>query len=194
MVFARHSSLNRNTFVLLITGACIFSIAGAAPSQDTDRFSMRVKNRLLTITAQNADIKNILSELSESTGISVSYPKSINRQITTKLKNVPLAEALKRLLAGMNYTVIYSFLEKKNRFLVSKIYVLPGYKGRSSPFSRNRNSNLNDTDRRIRSYERRILSLTRRIEKLDPNDRRVMTYERQIRNYRKILERLKRER
>ncbi|MBN2040927.1 MAG: hypothetical protein JW864_12860 [Spirochaetes bacterium] len=188
MNFVRHTVLNRTTHIFLFTTVCIFSLSGTVSSQESYNFSMTLKNRILSITAQDADIKNILSEISDITGISVSYPKYINKKVTTRLTKVPLPEALKSLLRGMNYTVIYSYLEKKDRFKVSEIYVLPEYSRRSAVRTKSKFSN---TERRIQSYERRIRFLTERMEKLEPDSPRRRTYERRLRNYQNRLDRLR---
>ena len=171
----------------LFATICLLSSSRTAMSQETDsRFRINLKNRFLSITANKADVRNILSEISESTGIHVSFPNSIKRQITIKLVNVPLAEAFRTLLHGLNYAVIYSFFEKKNQYKVSKVYVLPKSKISSSAI---RNQNI--TDRRIHNYEQRIRSITERMSGINPNDPRRRNYENQIRNYQRLLDRIR---
>ena len=66
------------------------------------------KNNLITISAQNVDLKNVLLMLADKTNIIVRVPTSLKKQISIKLSSQSLDEALSRILRGMNYAIIYS--------------------------------------------------------------------------------------
>ena len=152
-------------------------------------FHIDYENNLLTLSAQKADLKNVLMELSEKTGIYVNFPSSLNRQIKTELSRVTLCEALAQILKGTNHAIIYSG-SGTNRAVVSKIFVYTKSKrsripARSTPHEK-------QIEETIRSYEKRLESINKKLSQLDKNNRIGKRYLRQVRSYEKIIENLKR--
>jgi predicted RNase H-like nuclease (RuvC/YqgF family) len=151
--------------------------------------NIEYKNNLLTLSAQKAELKNVLLNLSNKIGIHVRFPKSLEKQITIKMSGVTLREALSKILKGINHVIIYSG-SKKNRAMVSEVYVYMNSKKSIIP-SRSA-SHQKSIAARIRSYERRLKSLNEKLSKFDKNSRQGKRYLRQIRSYENIIENLKR--
>ncbi|MEA1947700.1 MAG: hypothetical protein U9N83_10425 [Thermodesulfobacteriota bacterium] len=143
---------------------------------------------MLTISAQDADLKNVLLKLADKTGIYVRFPNSLKKQITIRISGLSLNEALSRILKGMNYAVIYSG-SRKNRSIVSEVLVYNNSKrSRISSRAKLRERQLSH---RIRYYERRLESMKKKLSKVNKNSRQGKRYLRQIRSYENTLENLK---
>jgi predicted RNase H-like nuclease (RuvC/YqgF family) len=173
-------------FIFTIYFTSIFSFS------DAQTFNPNIQidytNNLLTLSAKKADLKNVLLKLSEKTGIYVRFPNSLKKQITTKMSEVSLKEALSKILKGMNHAIVYSG-SKKNRTVVSEVFVY--MKPNKSILSRRSTSRNKQIEARIRSYERRLDSLNEKLSKFDKNGRQGKRYLRQIRSYQNVIESLK---
>jgi type II secretory pathway component GspD/PulD (secretin) len=146
------------------------------------------KNNLLTVSAQDADLKNVLLRLADKTGVYVRFPSSLKKQITIKISGLPLKETLSRLLKGINYALVYSG-SRKNQANVSEVFVFKKLeRSRISSRTRGRERQLSH---RIRYYERRLESLKKKLSKVNKNTRHGKSYLRQIRSYENTLENLK---
>ncbi len=148
------------------------------------------KNNLLSLSAQKADLKDVLLKISSETGIYVKFPSALKKQITTKMVHVSVSTALSKILKGTNYAIIYSGSGKKQA-VVSKVFVYtkttesPRVSGRSMPQEKIIAS-------RIRAYEKRVRLMNKKLSQLDKNSRIGKRYSRQIRAYENIIEKLKR--
>ena len=152
------------------------------------KFRIDYKNNLLTISAQDADLKNVLLRLADKTGVYVRFPSSLKKQITIKISGLSLEETLSRLLKGINYALVYSG-SRKNRAIVSEVFVFKKLeRSRISSRTRVRERQLSH---RIRYYERRLESLRKKLSKVNKNTRQGKSYLRQIKSYEKTLENLK---
>ena len=150
---------------------------------------MEYDNNLLTLSAQKADLKNVLLKLSNQTGIYVRFPKSLKKQITTEISGVSLSDALSKILKGMNHVIIYSG-SRKNRLVVSEVFVYMKSKGHeTSSQSKPREKQILA---RIKSYEKRLEFLNQKLSQIDKNSRQGKRYFRRIRSYKNIIENLKR--
>jgi hypothetical protein len=162
------------------------------------------KNNLITISAQNADLKNVLSKLADKTNIIVRVPNSLKKQITITLSENSLDEALSRILRDMNYAIIYSGV-KNNRTVISEVLVYN--KSESSEISNRSESldrNINDSikkprdeninrSRLIKSLERRLNNLNKKLALGNISSSQRERYLKQIRAYEDKIEKLKRE-
>ena len=146
------------------------------------------KNNLLTVSAQDADLKNVLLRLADKTGVYVRFPSSLKKQITIEMSGLSLEETFSRLLKGINYALVYSG-SGKNRAIVSEVFVFKKLeRSRISSRTRGRERQLSH---RIRYYERQLESLRKKLSKVNKNTRQGKSYLRQIRFYEKTLENLK---
>ena len=151
------------------------------------KLRINYKNNLLTLFAQNADLKNVLFEIADKTGIYVRFPSSLKKQITIKISGLPLKETLSRLLKGINYALVYS-ASRKNRVIVSEVLVFKKLeRSRISSRTRVRERQLSH---RIRYYERRLESLKKKLSKVNKNTWQGKSYLRQIRSYENTLRNL----
>jgi predicted RNase H-like nuclease (RuvC/YqgF family) len=152
------------------------------------KFRIDYKNNLLTVSAQHADLKNILLKIADKTGVSVRFPSSLKKQITIRISGLSLEETLSRLLKGINYALVYSGSRKK-RAIVSEVFVFK--KLERSRISRRTRVRERQLSHRIRNYESRLKSLKKKLSKVNKNTRQGKSYLRQIRSYEKTLENLK---
>ena len=189
-------------FIFIIYFTFVISLSYAQTSNPN--LSLIYKNDLITISAQNADLKNVLLELADKTNIIVRVPNSLKKQITIKLSKNSLDEALSRILKEMNYAIIYSG-EKNNRTVVSEVIVYN--KSESSKISNrstSRDKNINgrikktggkkiNRSRLFKSIERRLKNLYNKLSLGNISSSQRERYMKQIRAYENEIEKLKRE-
>lgn len=74
----------------------------------------------VSIDAKDASVKALLSELAKQAHLTVSIPDDMkSERLTLAFQNVPLEEALKRVLAGQSYTFAYK--QDKGREVISGV-------------------------------------------------------------------------
>jgi len=144
------------------------------------------KNNLLTLSAKDADLKNVLLKLAYKTNIKVWFPNSLKKKITIKFSKISLGKSLEKLLKGLNHVILYSG-PSKGQAAVSGVYVFK----KSKKSGRVRASERQKANR-IRAYERRIESLKSQLSRIDVNSRRGKSYLRQIQRLENNIERLQR--
>lgn len=160
------------------------SLYAQSPSS---KFQLNFKNNLLTISAKNADLKNVLIKLADKTNISIGYPDSLEKKVTLNKNRIPLREALQRLLKGLNYAIIYSG-SKRNKAVISDVFIFK----KSKKTARLRVNERRITNR-IKSYERQLELLKKRLSTVEENSRRAKNYTRRINLIEKNIERLRRQ-
>ena len=182
---------NRHKFLQLFIFLIYFTFATSWAYAQTFNPNLRIeyKNNLLTISAENADLKNVLFKLADKTGISVRFPHSLKKQITIKMSGLSLDEALSRVLKGLNHAIIYSG-SRKNRTVISEVLIYN--KSKRSRISSRARPREKQIASRIRYYERRLRSLKKKLSQFDENSRQGKRYIRQIRSYENIIENFKR--
>jgi hypothetical protein len=182
---------NRGRFLQLFISVIYLTCATFLSYAQTFNANLHVdyKNNLLTLSAQKADLKNVLLEIAEKTGIYVKFPSSVKKQITTKMFHVSLSKALSKILEGTNHAIIYSG-SGKNQAVVSKVFVYTmaersRISGRSAPRE-------NIIASRIQAYEKQARLMKKKLSRIDKNSTIGKRYSRQIRAYENIIENLKR--
>ncbi|NIN01195.1 MAG: hypothetical protein GTO24_24815, partial [candidate division Zixibacteria bacterium] len=98
-----------------------------APGQDQDLELLIEYNRgLLTLSVENVNLKHVLTAMAEEAGVTVWYPKNLEKPITIEFNDLPLRQGLRRILRGMNYALIYSpsTTDKKRGEVPAGVYVL----------------------------------------------------------------------
>ena len=153
----------------------------------SDNYQLTFENKLITISATKADLKNMLADIAEKTGISIRYPVSLDKKITLQLNKASLNKAFMRLLRDFNYSIIYSGSKKQS--VISDVYIYE--KDNNSPRTTQINSNEARITRRIESYEKRIEVMKNNLSKVDKNSSQGKRYEAQIKSYERNIERLK---
>lgn len=174
----------------LLVFACLAQIiltfyTSCAQASSAD-IQVTYQNQRISISAKDADIKNILLKIAEKAQIDVQFPSSINKTVTMKRKEISLKKALQSLLRGLNHVIIYS-KKSKSKSRISQVLVYSGSTG-----SRISSASERRIARRIQSYERQIDSLRTRLAKMDRSSRRGQTYEKRIQQLEKKIEQLER--
>lgn len=154
-------------------------------------FSMHYDKGRISISAQNADIKTVLAAIARETKIFIRFPQTLKKQITMELSAVSVRKALRRILKGQDYAIVYSASKNdRNRNSVSEVYVLP------QQWGENRAAVIPAQDRRqeaaIRNSKKRLDSLRNRLEKTEQGSRAANIITRQIRSVERTLQRLER--
>ena len=189
-------------YIYIILFTSVISLSYAQTSNPNLR--LIYKNNLITISAQNADLKNVLLELADKTNIIIRVPNSLKKRITITLSENSLDEALSRILRDMNYAIIYSG-EKNNRTVISEVLVYnesesSEVSNRSEYSNRNINNSIQkprgkkiDRSRLIKSLERRLENLNKKLSLGNISSSQRERYLKQIRAYENKIEQLKRE-
>lgn len=172
--------------ILMCCGGWILS-ASSADAADS-KLQIKYQDRRLTIAAENADIKTVLSKIAEKANILIRIPNSITKRITCNKQKASLKEALQSLLKGMNHAIIYQ-KQSQTQSRIAKVLVYPEATLSTADINANRR-----LDGRIRSYERQIESLKNRLSKVDQNSARGKNYTKRIRGIEQKIERLERQR
>jgi hypothetical protein len=173
-------------FKIFLSFALFGSLTSLTHAQDNgSKYRMGYDDGLLTISAKKANLKKILMHVADEADILVKFPPNLSRQVTIKLSSVPLKKALRQLLRGENYALVYEGSD------VSEVYVVPksSARGRSRNYERSR-----QREGRIRAsigrYEKRLQTLKDRMSQFDESSRRGKVIMRQIRSTEKTIERL----
>lgn len=145
------------------------------------------KDGNVTLTATDADLKDVIMELANATQIHFVYPDSLNKSVTIKQEDISIHDVLRSLLRGMNYAVIYSSVEGISHPVISKVRI----------FSKVKVSRLSGRAearilRRIKSYEKRISSLKDKLATPNLNSGRKRSYERRLKRLESLLEKSER--
>jgi hypothetical protein len=141
-------------------------------------------NNLLNISAEDADLQNVLLKIANNTNIYVRFPASLEKKITISKKKISLGDALKTILKGLNYAIIYSGSDKNKTFISKVIIFKKSKKLRQQRINEARIAN------RMRAYARQVESLKKNLRKIDENSGRGKRYLRRIRILKKRIERL----
>ena len=189
-------------YIYIILFTSVISLSYAQTSNPNLR--LIYKNNLITISAQNAHLKNVLLELADKTNIIIRVPNSLKKRITITLSENSLDEALSRILRDMNYAIIYSG-EKNNRTVISEVLIYnesesSEVSSRSEYSNRNINNSIQkprgkkiDRSRLIKSLERRLENLNKKLSLGNISSSQRERYLKQIRAYENKIEQLKRE-
>jgi predicted RNase H-like nuclease (RuvC/YqgF family) len=171
-------------FILMV----YFSVAPHALLADNvdQRLRISYDNNILTLSARNADLKQVLFKLSEKTDIIVRFPASLKKKITLNKSGVSLKDALRSLLKGLNHAIIYTRSDDYQA-VVSKVFIFDKSKKTTAQVRLE-----NRLTRRIKSYERRIESLRKNLARTGRNSPRGKRYLRQIERLEKNIEKLER--
>jgi hypothetical protein len=106
----------------------------------------------LSVSAENAELEDVLTAIANKTGISVDAPEQLNEVITIYFKDIPLEEGLHRILKDINHVLFFSSSGgKTGKEGVSGVFIPPDeLKGRSP-----RRSSSPSSPRRVKPREER---------------------------------------
>ena len=179
-------NLKKAGFLLLLISLVYLTILDCLVNAQGSDQQLRItyNNNLLTISAEDADLQNLLLKLADNTNIYIRFPASLEKKITISKKKISLRDALKTILREFNYAIIYSGSDKNQTF-ISKVIVF-----KKSKKSRQQRVNEARIANRMRAYEKQIESLKENLLKIDENSSRGKRYLRRIRILEKKIERL----
>jgi len=82
--------------------------------------TVNTTSQLVTLNVKNAPLVAVLTAIGQQARITVSAPENIpSERLSLSFHNVPLEEALKRLLAGQSYTFAYK--QEKGREVIAGV-------------------------------------------------------------------------
>jgi hypothetical protein len=151
-------------------------------AQSSDqKLRITYNNNLINISAEDADLQNVLLKIADNTNISVRFPATLEKKITISEKKISLRDALKTILRGLNYAIIYSGSDKNQTF-ISEVFI----------FKKSRQQRVNEARiaNRMRAYKKQIESLRKNLLKIDESSSRGKRYLKRIRILEKRMERL----
>ena len=144
-------------------------------------------NHAIKITAENADIRSVLDELAKTADIIIYYPRLLNKTVTMNRQAISVDQALKEMLKGINYVVIYSGPSQQHAE-IEEVIVMTKSRRRQLPPGKARRLN-----QQINQYNRQIDSLKQRLQRVASDSRRGKRYTRQINRLEKKIGRLERQ-
>ncbi len=150
---------------------------------------LKMHDDLLSLSAVEVDLDRVLQRLSEATGIDFRLSKDLNKKVTLQLSDVRLETALKRILEGLNYAMVYSVARNGDAARISEIYIYGKREkgGRISPSAPPEEM----PGRRISDYEKRIEVMRQRLQEASPDSPAGRRYQKAIENYQRLVEKLK---
>jgi len=194
------SAARKTYHIFLITLTLLWAVPhgnahGEAPPPDVQVTST---GDLVSLQARDADIKKILRAFSQSTGIPVAFPESMEDRISVDIVKMPPARALARVLRDINHVIVYSPGQENGAARVAKVFVYEQARGgpaaapvrASNPVSTT-HSREDRIKRQIARYEERIEAISRGLTTVDPNTIQGQRLQRQMERYQKSIERLK---
>jgi hypothetical protein len=111
---------------LALMAISVFFISCGSPDQQdkvlppTAQVTMNTTSQLVTLDVKNAPLAAVLAAIGQQAQITVSVPGDIKSEhLSLSFQNVPLEEALKRMLAGQSYTFAYK--QNKGREVISGV-------------------------------------------------------------------------
>jgi predicted RNase H-like nuclease (RuvC/YqgF family) len=181
----------------ILSLVCLFAFFVCIPSSthaqsSGQSFRIVYDNGLFTLSAENADLTRMLTQIAQRTDIHVHFPKNLTKQITITLSGVSLKKALRRLLKDEDYALLYSVSRKDKPAAISEVYVLPKSTGPSLSRQHERPKGREEVIRAsIARYEKRLETLKNRMTTVDEGSRRDRLIGNQIRSTEKTIEKLR---
>lgn len=133
--FARfsHIFMRRLSYSLAFMAISVLFISCGSPDQQdkalppTAQVTVNTASQLVTLDVKNAPLAAVLAAIGQQAQITVSVPDDITseRLLSLSFHNVPLEEALKRVLAGQSYTFAYK--QDKGREVISGVRLFAKY-------------------------------------------------------------------
>jgi len=110
--------LKHSLALMAISALCIS--CGSPDQQDkvlppTSQVTVNAESQLVTMDVKNAPLAAVLAAIGRQAQITISVSDDITSEhLSLSFQNVPLEEALKRVLAGQSYTFVYKQGEGRN--------------------------------------------------------------------------------
>jgi len=109
-------------FVLLILQPLDSLGQGEQPEKT---FKVEIKDNLISVDVQDADISEVLKEIERGTGVWISIGKELTgKKITANFENLDVEDALKTILSDHYYVSVYSrALTDKEKYILNEVKV-----------------------------------------------------------------------
>lgn len=91
--------------------------------QSEKPFHLSINNGLLTLDAREADLRKLLVEISEKTGVEIKIGANIEGSISLSFHDIPLDEAIKKIV--INRGIVFSRKKGQNDYEISKVTIFP---------------------------------------------------------------------
>lgn len=156
------------------------------------KLEINYQNRLLSVTAENVDIKDFFSRLAEKAHITIAYPATLDKRITLNRENVSLKSFLSSFLRNMNHVIIYSGSDAKNS-RISEVHIYP--KSTVSRLPRSSGASVSNRSqdrirRRIDSYKKIVEKLRETLSGVGEDSSRAQVYRNRIQRYEERIKNL----
>ena len=165
-------------------------------SRDRKLFVVYEKG-LLTVSVEDVDLRDVLTAVSEKTGVSTQWLRNLEKRVTIEFRGAPLERGLRRILRGVSYALIYSPSDEQDGpEMISGVFVLSDQpRGRRTSRRALTRTNVPKTEEERRAYalekyERRLDVLDQRMAGLDKDSRQGKAIMRQIRQLENKIEEL----
>jgi len=121
-----HSFMRRPRHSLALMAISVLCISCGSPGPHdqvlppTAQVTVNAASRLVTMDVKTAPLAAVLAAVGQQAQITISVPDDItSERLSLSFQNVPLEEALKRVLAGQSYTFLYE--QDKGREVISGV-------------------------------------------------------------------------
>jgi hypothetical protein len=113
--------LRNNLFLLGLFLFPLFLSHAEARDQTLD---VSYERGLISVSAESAELDDVLTAIADKTGISVDAPEQLNEVITIRFQNIPLEEGLHRILKDIDHVLFFSSSgEKTGKESVSGVFI-----------------------------------------------------------------------
>lgn len=90
-------------------------------SEDTGIYSLTVRDNLVTLKAEKADLGTVLKDLAVKTGIEIDLDPGVKDSISIFFEALSLEEALRRITP--NYSLVFNQEEGRNEFRIIRVVI-----------------------------------------------------------------------
>jgi hypothetical protein len=104
-------------------------------------FYLSICDGLVSLDAQKADLREILTEISNKTKVVIEIGASVEDSITTSFCNIPIDEALRKITG--NWAMVFLKEKGQNVKHLSKVVILAGSKDLANAQAKSKTDNHN---------------------------------------------------
>jgi type II secretory pathway component GspD/PulD (secretin) len=174
---------------IILVLACVQLLIASVTNADASNSKIRINysDNRIDISVQNAELKTVLSKLSEAADIPIYFHSPLKKKVSINKKNISLRQTLKSLLKKFNYIILYSGPSKANASVDKVLVYSKTEKSRKLTVGQRR------TASRIERYGKQLERLNQQLSKAAPNSSRAKRYQQRIKSLEKRIDKLRRE-
>lgn len=128
-----HMFMRRLTYSLALMAISVLCISCGSPGPEdqvlppTAQVTVNAASQLVTMDVKNAPLAAVLAAIGQQAEITISVSDDLtSERLSVSFQNVPLEEALKRVLAGQSYAFAYT--QDKGREVISGVRLFAKHK------------------------------------------------------------------